>query len=72
MTSVLPSVNDDVSTQDCLAFAARWLAYALLCRCFAVTCTGADARLEANEGSDYLSAGYRDMPADVLVKYRTT
>jgi hypothetical protein len=39
--------SDHVGTWDYLAFAAQWLAYALPCRRFAVTLTGANARLGA-------------------------
>ena len=41
-------VGNGVGTRDCRAFAARWLAYALPCRRFAVTLAGADARLGAD------------------------
>src|SRR4051812_6134480 len=37
--------SDHVGTRDYLAFAAPWLAYALPCRRFAITLTGASARL---------------------------
>jgi hypothetical protein len=40
--------NDHVGTRDYLAFAALWLAYVLPCRRFAVTLTGASARLGAD------------------------
>jgi hypothetical protein len=40
--------NDHVGTRDYLAFAAQWLAYVLPCRRFAVTLTGASARLGAD------------------------
>ena len=40
--------SDHVGTRDYLAFAAPWLAYALPCRRFAVTLTGANARLGAD------------------------
>jgi hypothetical protein len=40
--------NDHVGTRDYQAFAAQWLAYALPCRRFAVTLTGANARLGAD------------------------
>src|SRR3954454_18183423 len=39
---------DHVGTRDFQAFAAQWLAYALPCRRFAVTLTGANARLGAD------------------------
>src|SRR3954447_22592180 len=39
---------DHVGTRDYLAFAAPWLAYALPCRRFADTLTGANARLGAD------------------------
>ena len=39
---------DHVGTRDFQAFAARWLAYALPYRRFAVTLTDANARLGAN------------------------
>src|SRR4051794_12302684 len=39
---------DHVGTRDFQAFAAPWLAYALPCRRFAVTLTGANARLGAD------------------------
>jgi len=40
--------NEHVGTQIAQLFTAQWLAYALPCRRFAVTLTGASARLGAD------------------------
>ena len=66
-------VVERVGTRDIPNFAAQWLAYALPCRRFAGTLTGADARLGAGAGHySFTVADFHRLLLASLLAHRQT